>query len=143
MKYYKKSKAKRLEEGQFAICKCNGWSFEDYIVAQWDDGRFKYDGGEFDEYVTHFLPLDKDGLPVKLKKKEKKPLTAIEMRAIIKTVNLGYLSRDEFDDLYLLGKLYDWQEGYEFTPWTKFKENYNKCCLCDNYSDDQCICYAR
>ena len=60
----------------------------------------------------------------------------------IKPENQHLLEQDE-DVVIILQKLYDWQEEYDYIPWTEFRDWWHKCSRCEGYSIDQCICYAR
>lgn len=70
LKYYPVEDAGKLKEGQLAICRCLGWSEQQYWIARWEDGIFQYDNQPnptFNRYVTDFMPLNEYGKPHLLK----------------------------------------------------------------------------
>ncbi len=42
-----------------------------------------------------------------------------------------------------LKKYNTWLEEYDYVEWEDFKENYQPCNICETFTDDQCVCYAR
>ena len=64
------------------------------------------------------------------------------IRAKIKQEHLQLLPEDERDSVYHLQKLLDWQEDYGYIEWKEFK-TWTQCSTCGDWSDEQCICYAR
>lgn len=70
--------------------------------------------------------------------------TKIEkLTAKIAEKNLLTLDVSERNSEYVLQKLYDWQEEYDWVDWVEFKDSWFYCDICNGYSEGQCICYAR
>lgn len=61
----------------------------------------------------------------------------------LKSENLKRLDVSELKSEYLLQKLLDWQEEYDWVDWLEFKEYWSKCNRCKSYTEGSCICYAR
>lgn len=68
------------------------------------------------------------------------------MNKLVKRItpeNLKLLSESEKEDDYILKKMYDWQEEYDWVDWIDFKDFWTYCNRCKGYSEGSCICYAR
>ena len=62
----------------------------------------------------------------------------------IKPYNLKLLKEtiQDNDYEYLLNKLFDWQEEYDWINWEIFKEDWTYCSLCNEYGPaPYCMCY--
>lgn len=68
--------------------------------------------------------------------------TVEELQSKIEDKHLALLSLSDCNNVYMLEKMYDWQEVYTHIPWNEFK-GYFKCDDCGNYGCGVCICYAR
>lgn len=68
--------------------------------------------------------------------------TAELIRAKIKQKNLQLLPEDKRDSVYHLQKLLDWQDDYGYEDWENFK-HWTQCSRCGDWTDIQCVCYAR
>lgn len=69
-----------------------------------------------------------------------------KMRSKVLKDNLPLL--EEVDDNcdnyeHYLEKLLAWQEDFDWVGWQEFYENWHYCNICKDYSEEQCICYAR
>jgi hypothetical protein len=67
LSYISVEKAKDLEPNQLVLCKCPKWNDEGYQVAIWNGTEFEYSGQQndgFNDLVTHFTKLDKNGQPM-------------------------------------------------------------------------------
>ena len=71
------------------------------------------------------------------------PHSAAELIKVkIKKENLALLSAEEKNYVADLEKMLAWQDDYNFVEWAEFK-NWCYCERCEEYSKEQCICYAR
>lgn len=61
----------------------------------------------------------------------------------IKQENLDLLSEEEIQNNYIIQKLHDWQEEYDWVDWKEFKDSWFYCNRCNGYDEGSCICYAR
>ena len=54
------------------------------------------------------------------------------------------IEEDEEDVEEDLTKKQVWEREYkDYVNWEEFEEKYFQCCICGEYDDQQCICYAR
>jgi|GEM_PF-2602896 len=62
----------------------------------------------------------------------------------IKDENLSLLDVSERNCEYTLEKMLHWQdEDYDWVEWNEFNDSWFYCDHCKDYSEGQCICYAR
>jgi hypothetical protein len=61
----------------------------------------------------------------------------------IKKENLSLLDETERGSEYYLNKLLAWQEDFYDVEWDEFYDKYLYCDHCKDWSEGQCICYAR